>query len=466
MRLPRIFRRKTDAIPRTVALPPAPQTVIHVDGFVNNSTGLGARDSRTACTFYEARVKKQDRECDAIFGFSKLMNRIVTLEPKAAMGKYFKITELDDEQNVTLEHHMLRLDGYAKLMEAHIGSRLYGGAVVLMRVIDGADIVGPLDISKVMKLDSLQVFCGQEVSVSAFNTEPSSRYFGDPELYSISSMGHTFEVHRSRVLHFDGTEITRQGRMSMSNCRGFSPSVVDQVWDEFLAWGQTHGYLNEAVSRVTQGIFRMDKLNDSMKSKNFASIIERLRLMMQAMSVNGDIAIDREAEDYNVVTRPMTGFVEASTVVTDALVMISGVPRSLLTLQQQAGLSAGDNRGDMKIWAGIVGNTRTNYLEPKLRKLMRVMFAARNGPIIDPPDEWTITWPLIDEPTEAETASVGLQRAQQRSSDILAGVVTSSEARMATDVIDYYHIDPDSDILPIDPIDVEPLPDVTPPIDG
>ena len=441
MRLP-FFRRKQPT--PQLELPPSREDAAQrLDSWVNTATGLGMRESRSVCTSFVGRRSRSDGELDDIYEFSRLAARIVDLEPDTALAKYFKVTELDDGQQVELEHYLLRLDAYAKIREAHANSRLYGGAVILIRVIDGVnDLLEPLNMSSIASLSSLQVFAGDEVSVASWNCEPASINFGNPETYRISAHGASFDVHYTRVLHFDGTKATRKSKRS-SGHRGFSRSVIDQVWDSFQGYGTTRAYLEEATSRISQGVLKLGGFNDGMKGDSSGRLANKLKMLLKSMSTMGDVVVDKDGDDYTIASRSLTGFQEAAGVQVDALVAETGIPRSILMQQQQAGLSAGDNSGDWKSWSGHISSVQTMYLEPKIKRLLSVVFAARSSPI-DIYGEYTITWHPVQEMTESERATIGLQRAQMRESDIRAGIVSTFEARQTEDVIDTYHIDDSS----------------------
>lgn len=426
--------------PPMQALPPAPDPLARFDGWANAATGLGLAGDRTRCNEFIGRVPKSPGELEAVYSYSKLMARVVDLEPNTCMAKGFTISELSGGDATDFEAEMLRLNAFRHIADAHRWARLYGGAIVFMQVNDGRQTREPVNESAIVSVHSLTVYDRTEVSVAEWNDNIGSQNHGMPEIYRVSTFGRMFEVHHSRVLRFDGARVSRSMRRSGGN-HGFGTSVVDQVWDAFEQYGTTHAYLNGSVSKITQGILKLKGLNDSMKTSKFSSIANRLKALLRSMSTIGDIVIDSDGEDYSAISRPMTGFQEAAEVAEARLVGEVGIPKSLLMMQAPGGLANGENGGDWKYWAVHCGAVQQDVLEPECKKLVRLLFLSRNSAVADPPQTFTITWPSILQMSEAEKATIYATRAVGRSSDILAGVITAIEARKSDDVVETYHLD-------------------------
>lgn len=79
------FSRRQDSAP-SLALPPPAETAINLDGWANPITGLGAFNGAASFDTFVARVTKNYQEADAIYAFSGIMARIITLEPETCFA--------------------------------------------------------------------------------------------------------------------------------------------------------------------------------------------------------------------------------------------------------------------------------------------------------------------------------------------------------------------------------------------
>ena len=407
------------------------------DSWANSQTGLGnGRNARQAYNSFLIRAVKTTPELDNVYQFSALMGRIVAKLPRDSMAAGFTVTELSGDDVTALEDELTRLDALSKIADAGIWSRLYGGAVVYMQLADGLDSADPIDLTRIRRVQQLIVFERQEVQVCKWGEYLGSEYYGRPEQYDIYSMGQTFRVHASRILHFDGIPVSRRMARQYRG-DGFGQSVVDQVWDAFEQYGTTHSYLADAITRITQGVVSLKGLTQSMSTAGGKGLRSRLQALAASMSVLGDIAIDADGEKYEVIQRPVTGFGEAAGVFADRLVAETGIPKSILLGITPGGLNSGGNSGDWQAWSTVVGDWRRSQ-ERNIRRLLQAIFAQYTSPIETPPRRLTITWPSIMQPTDSELAAVSLQRAQARASDVTAGIVSPMEARASDDVVSTY----------------------------
>lgn len=438
------WRSRNDVAIEQRALSPAQRMVnhFHMDGFIDRNTGLGCDPSEFA-----ARQHRSYYQADTVYSFSRIMARIVDTAPNTCFAKGFSVNEISGDDITALESYLTGLDAFRKMADAFRWARLYGGSIVYMTINDGRSSEMPVDINRIDGISQITVFDSTECSVIRIGNAFGTEYFGEPELYQISTDGKYFTAHASRVLHFDGVPISRSARKRHCINNGFSASVVDQVWDSFSAYLKTNGYFSETIKKLTQGVLKLTDLNKSVAGGLVQTIMNRLRTIIQSMSTIGDIVIDKDGEDYSVTNRQVTGFADAAGVFVDWLVAESDMPRSILMGQTSGGMADGNNDGDWKAWAGTCGAMQTIRLDPIAAKLLRYVFACRMCPIADPPNRFTVLWPPILQMSERENAEIYAMRAPGRASDIASGCVSPIEARASDDVIATYHLDSSQDQL-------------------
>ena len=452
----RLLRRQPQ--PETLALPPATTNgltraeVDHMDAWANAITGLGTSRDNSACNVFAGRLAMPYQELSAVYEGSRLMARFIDLEPNTCLAKGFAVAELSGDDVTALEDELIELDAFSSVANGIRWARLYGGAIVYMQVNDGRNPIEPVNEAAIVSVSSLTVFDWQELSVANWNETIGSKNYGLPETYRVSTWGKMFEVHWTRVMRFDGINVTRERRRWF---QGFGPSVVAQAWDAFKQYGSTHAYLTGATAKINQGILKLKGLNDALKGSMAAKIGNRLRSLLASLSVIGDIVVDADSEDYVNVNRSMTGFKEAGELAEARLVGEWGVPKSILMGQSPGGLSNGDNAGDWKAWTQYCSGIQTNVLDKQVKRLVSYLFLARNSAVQDVPNRFTIVWPPLLQMSEEQTATIYATRAVGRASDIDSGVISAIEARRSDDVIETYHLDSESDVpevgQPVDP---------------
>jgi phage-related protein (TIGR01555 family) len=396
-------------------------------------------------TQFVGQPNKTYNEADAAYAFSGLLARAIDVLPNACFSKGFGVNEISGDDITDLESALTDLDAFRKMAEAFRLARQYGGAIVYMVVNDGKDSREPVDLNRIASVSSLLAFDSTEVTIALYGTTIGSDWFGMPEVYQISpGYGEMFYAHASRCLHFDAIQVGRSQKRRMYCNRGFSPSFIDRIWTSFEAYGATNQYFAKTVEKLTQGVLKLNRLNESMDGGNARTIMNRLQVLLATMSSIGDIVVDKD-EEYSITSRNVTGFSDASQVFVDWLVADSGVPRSILMGQTAGGIADGNNDGDWKSFAMSVGAEQINRLEPLASKLIKYILASTMSPVADPPRRFTVLWPPILQMSEKEKAEIYSLRATGRASDILASVISPVEARKSDDVIETYHLDAGDD---------------------
>ena len=446
MRLRDIFSRRVDAAPE-----PAPVRAMlphaegRLDGFENAITGLGTFNGASNFDTFVARCRHRgQQEANAIYCFSGIMARVITLEPKTCFANGFTIEGLKEQDAKALTSYLDGLDAFSKMSKAAMLARQYGGAIVYMAIEDGLDPKEPVNTKMIQRVSNLIVFSCYEATVQKYGDKLDPQYHGEPLEYQISSLGETFTAHASRVLHFDAFEISRDIRISSMGQPGFSPSIIDRIWDSFSSYGSTNEYFRETIKKLTQGVLKLKGVTDSQSTAAKSTILNRFRLLMQQMSTIGDVVLNSDGEDYSTTSRNVTGFAEASNIFVDWLVAESDIPRSMLMLQTAGGLSDGNNGGDHKYWSKHCSSVQESQFTPLAKMLLRYVLASKNAPVNDVPTPFTVEWPPIDNLTESEEATIYAQRATGRAADVASGVISPTEARRSPDVVQAYSLDDES----------------------
>lgn len=461
--------RRTDS---TQAIPPASRmdaeedayigrATQHTDVWSNPNTGLGLQNSRTNCNTFGFERDRSLHELDTVFEFSGLAARIVNREPDDCVREGMTVKQLDAEQQEDLDTYLTQIKLLPKLADAHRWAKLYGGGAVYMQIDDGLEPSEPVDLSRVKSLDGLVVFDKNDITPVMFDHNLDSPTAREPVIFQVSYVGTSFTVHRSRLLIFNGVRLTPR-RMRARN--GWGGSYLAQVWTAMEQYKTSHAYLAEAITQLTQGVLKLHGLNSAMKKKNSDLLAARLNALTRAKSMLGDIAIDAgDGEDYVVINRTVTGFLEAHEMTVEDLVIETGMPKSILLGKTEGGLNSGENAGDWETWNTVIGAKQEDEYTPKVQWALAVALSAAASPVrVDDPQDIKIKWnPLRTETEGQKTANLGTVSTSIQTL-VVAGVISPDEGRGHRVVQDEFNLTAEEAEAPGDPFGA---PEVVPPLD-
>jgi hypothetical protein len=317
-------------------------------------------------------------------------------------------------------------------------ARALGGAVVFVGANDGQALdqpLNPLTVREVLYLKALSKADLQPLPQSMVR-DLNSADFGKPELYQCRISGDAgteqviVNVHHTRLVRFDGVATTARRR---AQNQGWGDSVFRQVEETImLFWGSMQGLAN-ALSDADQAVFKLDGLMDIIKSSSDGddAIRKRLALLQHGRSVARAIAVDAEKENFEYIGRTFTGY---DTGVYALMYLVSaacGIPVSLLFGRAPAGLNAtGD--ADIRFFYDQIKSFQEVTLMPRLRRVFELLMTAKLGPMGGVvPDDWSISFRSLWQPTALERADIRLKTAQADQIEIDANVITSEEARLS-----------------------------------
>jgi phage-related protein (TIGR01555 family) len=322
-------------------------------------------------------------------------------------------------------------------------ARAFGGGAVYVLADDGRRAHEPLDVANLRKVHSLEPLDRHELVVSSYGIDPNDRAtFNRPVMYSTAGSGAVYErIHASRIVPFQGNSLPM--RVMLRN-GGWGGSILDLVWAELRNYATTNDYVTEAVTLLSQGVFKSEHLASAIEAGDHERVISRVEAMRTAMGILGDVVLDKAGEDYEIKARSLAGIKDAADVVVNALVAATDMPRAILLGETPGGLNSGENLGELEAWYGHVGSVQPQLYEPGLRRLLGLLMLSRDGPTrgqLVP--GWGIKWLPLWTLDEAERAQLELTRAQRRAIDIgQAGVVTADEARREPALVEVYGHDP------------------------
>jgi len=234
-------------------------------------------------------------------------------------------------------------------------------------------------------------------------------------------------VHASRFMTFDGMPVTRRIRIKNSS---WGDSVFTKVFEVLRDFEMSWAGVSNLLSDFAQGVVNLEGVNDMMLSGNDGAVLARAALFDMARSSAKAVILDaghgpdRPAETFTRVTTPVAGLSDLMDKLAIRLAAAARMPVSLLMGQSTAGLNAtGDS--DILWYYDRIKSKQNEILLPQLKKLMKVVFACKDGPTGGKePENWSIVFNNLWQLGNLEEAQRRNFIAQADASYITQGVVT------------------------------------------
>lgn len=425
------------------------------DGFggrwTNERTGQGMGPSRTPWTDFQPPTPLPRSTVDALLRFNGLARRLALREPYDATREGFSLGPTPEAERLVREARRRKVLSWIR--RGRGWARAYGGAAIVLLVDDGRTPDQPIDYANLRAVRGARVLTRWEISPLRYDWRASSYNIGDVQLWQVN-IGHaSLHVHPDRVVVMQGADLPDDVMMQDN---GWGASVFDQAWAELRNYGSSLDYLPEFVSLLTQAVFKQKGLASGVLAGKAQQIADRYSTLVGGMSVLNAIAIDAEHEDYNVVQRPVSGMREIFDVLVQALVAAGDMPRVILLGETPGGLHAGADAPEIRAWYDDVSAKQEEFYSEPLERILHLLARSSEGPTGGRPIPLQTEWLPLYQQTEQEAAQLDMTRAQRRSVDLAAGVVSAAEARRDPDLARLYDIDPDDPLELASPAQAEP----------
>jgi phage-related protein (TIGR01555 family) len=407
---------------------------LKADSYANAITGLAGAKDKSSYGFFLERDSLQSEVLSGLYEQDAIAARVVDRVVDDATREGFFLTGEDEAVDfASVQSELEDLDALNAVADAWRWARLYGGALLIMVVNDGGKMDTKLNLEKANKLSSLQVIESQFVTPVGFNPGLGARAFRRPEWYEISGLAvgkdkETKRVHRSRVIRFDGVRVA-PNRMIEKN--GWGPSVLDRIYTQLDQLGQVMGYARAVMHDISIQVYKLDGLREQLcgsdqSQAEMRAVMETIRMSVDNLHV---LALDT-ADDFVEVNRSVAGLKELIDKFVDALVRATPYTRGVLLGESPGGLNA-NGESETRTYLDWVASQQKVQLTPVLNELLTVLFAVRGnrGEIV--PDEWTVNFHPLWQPTAQESADTFLKKAQASQILALNDVISSDEWREA-----------------------------------
>jgi phage-related protein (TIGR01555 family) len=396
------------------------------DSWVNHATNLGVSTSRTNNTVYIPNLVLSKRTLEGLYNDDGIAQRIVESVVADSLKGFINA-------DVALLAEMKRIKAKQKIFEAGSFGRLYGGALLVAFIDDGQELSKPLNLERIHKVSSLQVFDRYQVRFEEEDIchDIYQEHFGEPEIYTIVKQQYgymkgeelCFKVHASRCFLFGGQRLSSTATIRN---KGWDGSILQACHNSIRNYAIINNSSVEIVQDFVQPIMKMSGLSDKASSGELDAVRRRLELIDRSRSSQNTIMLDSEGgEEYTKLPSTVSGLSELWEQFSETICATTGIPASRLFGRSPSGLNA-SGESDMKNWHDIVSTYREDQIEPCITWLTNIMQNQQNWQ--EKPTDFTWAFPLLDNPSEAELAEIRKKYAEIDAIYIDRGGISASGA--------------------------------------
>lgn len=402
------------------------------DGWMNILTGLGqqGRDKTVSTVFRNCRVFCV-AELDEIYRADGLTRRIIDIIPSEMMRQGW---EVDGDPEASLNGKLEELDAYTKITQLIQWSRLYGGAIIVMGIVDGRKLDEPVNLNNIYDVAWLQVFDRWQAMILApyICSDLNDPNYGCPDYYQVTDYrtGATFLVHHSRILRMDWNILPPR---DWNYNQGWGDTVLMSIWDELRNYGSAFANTAAMMQDFVNGVLKMPGLSQTLASDckgADSQVLKRLDIANLAKSVCSMMVIDGQ-EDFQKLSTNVSGVADLLDRFMLGVSSVTGIPLTLLFGRAPAGLNAtGD--ADIRNFYDLVKQQQEVKLKPVLEKLTQYLFLSKDGSFGGKePENWGIQFTPLWQNTEEQEAIIRRTVAETDRIYIETGVLDPNEVAIS-----------------------------------
>jgi phage-related protein (TIGR01555 family) len=364
------------------------------DGWSTLITGLNnAKTAKKRATHHRFDGLLQEEELESMFAEDGLAARIVKLLPDDMFreGWEYEFPDVDelkaDEFTDDYDEVFEIIGAQTKLKLAFYWGRLFGGAAVLIGVVDGQTMDKPLSPTKIKSFEKLKILDRTEIEFSRiqFQLDPGQPRYGLPVYYPIRfDTGNGVEeeklVHYTRVLELHGDTLPRKSSATLSaDDRYWGISVLQRAEDRLKTLGSSLGSIDQLLDEMSVGKHKIKDLATLLSSnEGKAAVQRRVEIMDLTRSVFRSQYMDVE-EEFSRDSVRFEGIPEILHIIFMLSSADTGYPITRLFGVSPGGLG-NNGTSDMRNYYDGVRSSQSTELKPILLYLLRIISAWKNIP--------------------------------------------------------------------------------------
>lgn len=333
----------------------------------------------------------------------------------ADMLREWRVWEIEEEEQAKIDKIEKRLGIKKAIKQALIFERVFGGAAIFLGT--GAEHPSqPLDINSIKKdgLKYIRVFHRHELvsTEGHYNRDVSDENYRRPEMFTLTAHGDSgamVEIHRSRLVIFDGLPVTDDTREAND---GWGDPVLDTILETIKTALSAHAGLAEIIQEAKVDVIKVKNLAElTSTEEGQKKLFNRFTAANQMKSIVNAILLD-DQEDFQTKTASFAGLKDTMMQFFEVVAAAVDVPLTRFLGQSPGGLNSAGS-GELKNYYDNIRALQTNDLGPALELLDEAMLRSagvvgknKDGAAIDVSD-LTYKWVSLFQPTAKEQAEIG-----------------------------------------------------------
>jgi phage-related protein (TIGR01555 family) len=371
------------------------------DSLTNLVSRMGTERDKAASSYYAAPLLDDVQLLHAYRG-AWLPRKIVDI-PALDSCRNWRNWQAEGDQIEKIEAEEKRLNLRAKVLEARIKARLWGGCAIHIGVGD-TNLAQPLDVERVKTagIKHLTVLSRRQISAGEIDRDVESEFYGRPKVYKLTSGDKVqVEIHPSRLAIFAGNP-QPDIELVASTDLAWGDSVLMAVLDAIKQADSTAANIASLVFEAKIDIVRVPQFMASLKDEGYKQrLLERFTLAATAKGINGTLILDKE-EEYETKS---ANFSTLPDILDRFLQIVSGaadIPATRLLGQSPAGMNA-TGISDMKNYHDRIAAMQAVEMTPAMHRLDEALIRSALG---SRPPEIYYEWAPLEQMSEKERAEI------------------------------------------------------------
>ena len=343
------------------------------------------------------------------------------------------------------EVYAARLSLKPRCLEASIFGGLYGGGLLIIGADDGQDMALPLDETRIKTIVYLAWIDRRFAFASSWYSEIGPKY-GEVRTWQIvnpfGGQSNTV-VHESRCVRFDGAPVDFLMRRRLL---GWTLSVLQAPYDTLRQFDTSFQGIANLMADMSQAVMKINGLAQLI-SNDQHTLQTRMQMVDMSRSTARMLYVDAENEDFERTATPLSGVSDVLQMQMLRTAAAAEQPVAILFGREPSGLNATGDADFRRFYDKTAGKQRTE-LEPKLRRLYTLIFAAKDGPTggVVPANGLEFVWHKLYEPSEKEQSEIRFNMAQADDLYVQNGTLLPAEVAMSRFRSGDLHLDTEIDM--------------------
>jgi phage-related protein (TIGR01555 family) len=357
----------------------------HADGWQNMLSGLGSVKDRQRHTSFTPDAVLMDTELLSLYINNGLATRIVDLLPSDMFREGwtygFEPNVKEKQATIYAEQYQASIEtmGVIKhLQEGLRWSRLYGGALIVLDVVDGNDISQPLNPRSIRGIFPLRVIPSADITFSDIVFEHDV-----PVLFPLPQSENEREqrfIHSSRCLVIHGLSVPHvQTAQFTDRTRFWGVSVLQNSYEHLRLLGSAIAHIGASLEESSIARYRLKGLRELLATTDGEKQIKRraevnalLRSSFHAVYMDTEESLDYIGANLDSIPPVLHNIYML-------LASDTGYPITRLFGVSPAGMNA-TGESDMRNYYDMVRAAQKFVLEPLLLRLVQIISIWKKMP--------------------------------------------------------------------------------------